>query len=123
FYVPETHYSRGSRGEHTDLVTFYNVETLSPVAEVVIPPRRAQNSMPIGNAAISDDEDFIAIFNMMPAQSISIVDIKHRRFVEEIDTPGCSLVYGAGKHRFMMLCGDGSLMFVLLNDDGTLKDK
>src|SRR5690606_1374583 len=46
FYVPETHYSRGSRGEHTDLVTFYNVETLSPVAEVVIPPRRAQNSMP-----------------------------------------------------------------------------
>src|SRR5690606_32077381 len=85
--------------------------------------RRAQNSMPIGNAAISDDEDFIAIFNMMPAQSISIVDIKHRRFVEEIDTPGCSLVYGAGKHRFMMLCGDGSLMFVLLNDDGTLKDK
>lgn len=123
FYVPETHYSRGSRGIQTEVITFYDVETLKPTAEVIIPPKRAQNSMPIGNAALSDDEEFIAIFNMMPAQSISIVDIKKRRFVEEIDTPGCSLVYGAGKHRFMMLCGDGSLMFVSLNADGTLKDK
>jgi methylamine dehydrogenase heavy chain len=123
FYVPETHYSRGSRGVHTDIVTFYNVETLSPITEVIIPPKRAQNSMPIGNATLSDDEEFIAVFNMMPAQSISIVDVKKRRFVEEIETPGCSLVYGAGKHRFMMLCGDGSLMFVSLNTNGTLKDK
>jgi len=123
FYVPETHYSRGSRGEHTDIITFYDVETLSPITEVIIPPKRAQNSMPIGNAALSDDEQFIAVFNMTPAQSISIVDVKKRRFVQEIDTPGCSLVYGAGKHRFMMLCGDGSLMFVSLNANGTLKDK
>lgn len=123
FYVPETHYSRGSRGERTDVVTFYEVETLSPSSEVMIPPKRAQNSMPIGNAALSDDEQFIAIFNMTPAQSISIVDIKRRRFVQEIDTPGCSLVYGAGKQRFMMLCGDGGLMFISLNADGTLKDK
>lgn len=123
FYVPETHYSRGSRGEHTDIITFYDISTLSPVAEAIIPPKRAQNSMPIGNAALSDDEQFIAIFNMTPAQSISIVDVKQRRFVQEIDTPGCSLVYGAGKHRFMMLCGDGSLMFVSLNANGTLKDK
>lgn len=123
FYVPETHYSRGSRGEHTDIITFYDVETLSPTTEVIIPPKRAQNSMPIGNAALSDDEDFMAVFNMTPAQSISIVDLKKRRFVEEIDTPGCSLVYGAGKHRFMMLCGDGSLMFVSLKPNGTLRDK
>jgi methylamine dehydrogenase heavy chain len=123
FYVPETHYSRGSRGERSDLVTFYDVRSLSPVAEVVIPPKRAQNSMPIGNATLSDDEQFIAVFNMTPAQSISIVDVKQRRFVQEIDTPGCSLVYGAGNQRFMMLCGDGSLMFVSLHADGTLKDK
>lgn len=123
FYVPETHYSRGSRGERADIITFYDVETLSPVAEVIIPPKRAQNSMPIGNAALSDDEQFIAVFNMTPAQSISIVDVRQRRFVQEIDTPGCSLVYGAGKRRFMMLCGDGSLMFVALNTDGSLKNK
>lgn len=123
FYVPETHYSRGSRGERTDILTFYDVSTLKPSGEVVIPPKRAMNALPIGNAGLTDDEAFAAIFNMTPAQSISIVDLHNRRFVQEIDTPGCSLVYGAGERRFMMLCGDGRLLFVSLNSDGTLKDK
>ena len=123
FYVPETHYSRGSRGERTDILTFYDVATLKPTGEVIVPPKRAMNALPIGNAALSDDEGFAALFNMIPAQSISIVDVKKRRFVEEIDTPGCSLVYGAGDRRFMMLCGDGRLLFVSLDKNGHLKEK
>jgi methylamine dehydrogenase heavy chain len=122
FYLPETHYSRGSRGERTDMVTFYETKTFKPVAEVIIPPKRAHNALPIGNAALSDDGSFIAVFNMVPAQSISIVDTQRRIFVEEISTPGCSLVYGAGRQRFMLICGDGALMFVTLNDDGTLQN-
>lgn len=121
FFVPETHYSRGSRGERTDVVTVYDALTLKPTAEVIIPPKRAHNALPIGNAALSDDERFIAIFNMVPAQSISIVDTRQRKFVGEIATPGCSLVYPAGDRRFMMLCVDGSLLFVSLKPDGHLQ--
>lgn len=121
FFVPETHYSRGSRGERTDVVTVYDARTLKPVAEVIIPPKRAHNALPIGNAALSDDEQFIAVFNMTPAQSISIVDTRQRKFVGEIATPGCSLVYPAGERRFMMLCADGSLLFVSLKSDGQLQ--
>ncbi len=123
FYVPETHYSRGSRGERTDVLTFYDSKTLSPTTEVIIPPKRAQNSLPNANATLTDDEQFLAVFNMNPAQSISIVDVKNRRFVEEIATPGCSLTYAAGKRRIMMLCGDGALLFVSLKEDGGLLDK
>jgi methylamine dehydrogenase heavy chain len=120
FYLPETHYSRGSRGERTDIVTVYETNTLRPIGEILIPPKRAMNGLPIGNAALSDDEQFLAIFNMTPATSLSIIDIHRRTFVEEIETPGCSLVYGAGTRRFMMLCGDGSLLFIKLKPDGTL---
>ena len=123
FYVPETHYSRGSRGERTDLVTFYESKTLKPTAEVIIPAKRAQNALPNANATLTDDEQFLAVFNMNPAQSISIVDVKNRRFVEEIATPGCSLTYAAGKRRVMMLCGDGALLFVSLKEDGSLQEK
>jgi methylamine dehydrogenase heavy chain len=123
FYVPETHYSRGSRGERADVLTFYDSKTLSPTSEVIIPPKRAQNSLPSANAALTDDEQFLAVFNMNPAQSISIVDVKNRRFVGEIATPGCSLTYAAGNRRIMMLCGDGALLFVSLKDDGSLLDK
>lgn len=122
FFVPETHFSRGSRGERTDAVTFYDTQTLKANGEVIIPPKRAHNSLPLGNAAVSDDDRFIAVFNMVPAQSISIVDIQKRKFVTEIDTPGCGSVYGAGALRFMLLCGNGDLMFVTLNENGTEKN-
>lgn len=117
-YMPETHYSRGTRGERTDVVTIYDGASLAPVAEVVIPPKRATNPLPNGNAAISDDERFIAVFNMTPTTSISIVDVERRAFVQEIQTPGCSLVYAAGERRFAMLCANGALMTVALDEAG-----
>ncbi len=120
-YVPETHYSRRSRGERTDVVTFYDLETLHPGGEVVIPPKRAINALPSANAALSDDGRFLAVFNMTPATSLSIVDVETRRFVGEIQTPGCSLVYAAGPRRFAMLCADGAALAVELDESGRLE--
>jgi methylamine dehydrogenase heavy chain len=122
-YVPETHYSRRSRGQRTDVVTFYDADTLLPTGEVVIPPRRAINASPLANAAISDDGRFLAVFNMNPATSLSIVDLAEQRFVEAIETPGCSLAYGAGERRFAMLCADGAMLLVQLDEAGHLAGK
>ena len=36
-YSSDTFYSRGSRGVRTDVVTIYSLQTLEPVAEVIIP--------------------------------------------------------------------------------------
>jgi methylamine dehydrogenase heavy chain len=117
-YLPETYYSRGSRGERSDVVTVYDVATLAPVAEVAIPPRRADVVHGVGLATLLDDGRFLAIYNFTPATSVSIVDVAARRFVGEIATPGCSLVYGAGPRRFLMLCSDGSLLLVTLDEGG-----
>jgi len=117
-WVPETHYSRGSRGQRTDVVTLYDGRGLAPSDEVLIPAKRAINVLPTGNAALSDDERFLAVFNMTPATSLSIVDLEQRRFAGEIETPGCSLVYGAGPRRFLMLCGDGAALLVELDAQG-----
>jgi len=118
FYLPETYYSRGSRGTRTDVVTIYRTRELAPVAEVEIPPKRAVNVLPVANSAISDDDRFLAVFNMTPATSLSIVDLQRRRFVQEIATPGCSLVYAAGPRRFLMICSNGSLLSVRLDERG-----
>jgi methylamine dehydrogenase heavy chain len=122
-YLPETHFSRGSRGERTDVVTFYDSRSLAPTAEVVIPPKRAMNILAVANASLSDDGRFLAVFNMTPATSLSIVDTQRRQLAGEIATPGCSLVYAAGTRRFLMLCADGSLLTVRLDDDGRLRSK
>jgi methylamine dehydrogenase heavy chain len=102
-YLPETYYARGTRGARTDVVTFYDGVTLQPVGEVEIPPKRADFTNAIGASALSDDGRFLAVFNLTPANSISVVDVEARRFVSEIATPGCSLVYPAGPRRFLLL--------------------
>lgn len=123
FYWPETFYSRGVRGERTDVVTIYDTASLAPVGEVVLPPRRAVNVLVSANAALSDDERFLAVHNMTPATSLSIVDLAERRLAAEIDIPGCALVYGAGDRRFLSLCGDGSWLAIRLDGRGAERER
>ena len=117
-YLAETYYSRGVRGERTDVVTVYDATTLEPLAEIPLPPHRAEYFP--GNAAnaLSDDGRFVAVFNVTPVTSLSIVDVQARRFVTEVATPGCSLVYAAGARRFLMLCANGDALTVTLDETG-----
>jgi len=122
-YSPETYFSRGVRGERTDVITFYDPQKLEPTGEVIIPSKRFA-AMPTNNySALLDGDRFLAVYNFTPAQSVSIIDVKERRFVTEIDTAGCALVMPSGDRSFMMLCGNGGLMTVTLNDKGELADK
>ncbi len=123
FYLPETYYSRGSRGDRTDVVTIYDARTIAPVGEVVIPAKRAMNVLPSGNTALLDDGRFLAVFNMTPATSVSVVDLRDRRFVGEVSIPGCARVYAGGPRRFFSLCAEGSLLAVTLDSRGRALEK
>ena len=117
-YVPATYYARRTHGERTDVLEIYDAPTLAWRAEISLPPKRATNAVALGHAALSDDDRFVAVFDWTTGQSLSIVDVEQRRFVAEIPTPGCSLVYAAGARRFFSLCGDGAALSVTLDDDG-----
>lgn len=122
-YSPETYFSRGTRGERTDLITFYDPRELKPTAEVIIPPKRFA-AMPTHNySAITDDDRFLIVYNFTPAQSVSIIDLKEQRLVGETETAGCALVMPAGDRSFMMMCGNGSLLMLTMNDRGEVTDK
>ena len=122
-YSPETYYSRGARGERTDVVSIYDPRTLEVKGEIVIPPKRHSGVPVPAYSGLSDDDRFLFIYNMTPAQSVSVVDVKERKFIEEVSTPGCALVYPAGDRRFNMLCGDGSILTVTIDDGGSLVSK
>ena len=122
-YSPETYFSRGTRGERTDVITFYDPRKLEPTGEVVIPPKRF-TAMPTHNySAITDDDRFLLVYNFTPAQSVSVIDLQQRRLVGETETSGCALVLPSGKRRFQMMCGDGSLLTVTLDDQGEVTSK
>lgn len=117
-YSVETYYSRGVRGERSDVVSVYDPASLLPVDEIALPPKRGTGASTRMHASITDDDRFLLVYNFTPAQSVSVVDLRARRFVGEIGTAGCVLVYPDGPRRFHMLCGNGDLLIVDLDDAG-----
>jgi methylamine dehydrogenase heavy chain len=122
-YSPETYFSRGTRGTRTDVVTIYDAVHLAPLGEVRIPPKRASIMAMIAGAVLTDDDRFLLIYNYTPAQSVTVVDTRARKFVGQIETAGCALVYPTGARSFFSLCGDGSLLEVSLTEQGTAKTR
>ncbi len=120
-YAPGSYYSRATYGERTDVLVFTDIETLAPVAEVVVPTKLAA----VFHRAVINPvgTDFIGLYNMTPAMSVSIVNVENRSFVGEISTAGCALVYPAPGRRFMQICGDGTLQLITLGRDGRETDR
>ncbi|HZT03971.1 MAG TPA: amine dehydrogenase large subunit [Steroidobacteraceae bacterium] len=117
-FSPETYFSRGTRGTRTDVVTLYDPVHLSPVGEIAIPPKRAANMPMMADSELTDDGAFLLIYNFTPAQSITVVDTRSRRFAGEVETPGCALAYPTGPRSFFSICADGALLDVHLDDAG-----
>ena len=118
FYVGETVHSRGVRGERQDLVAIYDFANLALEAEVELPPRRANTVINLGNSALTADEEFLLIWNQNPGTSVTVIDLDRRAVAGEIPTPGCALVYPDEARGFVMLCGDGKLLAVTLDEAG-----
>ena len=122
-YVAETFFSRHGRGgERTDLVAIYDPSTLSVIAEVGIPAKRLGGIPKRIAMQLTNDQNFALVYNFTPAQSVSVVDLEKRTFAGEIDIPGCSFVIATGERGFSSICANGTLLTVLLNKDGSLKD-
>lgn len=117
-YAVESFRARGNRGERTEIVSIVDTATLGVIDEVVIPPKVAPMSAINGSTALSDDGRFFAVFNLTPATSLSVVDVEQREFAGEISTPGCSLAYPAGDRRYLMICANGDLLTVAIDDSG-----
>jgi methylamine dehydrogenase heavy chain len=117
-YAAETHFTRTYRGDRTDVVTIYDAKTLMPTGEVKI-PNKIEALWFRHHIGLMGDGRHLAVFNMTPAQSISIVDVIDRSFDGEISTPGCSMIMPTGDREFLMICGDGTLQLIGLNNDGS----
>ena len=115
-YAAETHYTRRHDGDRSDMLRVYAHRTLAPVAEIALPNKIA--ALHDHYLGILSGGRYVTVFNMTPAQSVSVVDVADRRFVGEISTPGCALTLPAGERGFLMICGDGTLQWIGLDEDG-----
>ena len=117
-YLVDSYYSRLVRGTRTDVLTVVDMTDLTTKAEIQLPAKTA-TLLIRGHIGLLNDERHVAVFNMTPAQSVSIVDVAERKFIGEISTAGCAIVMPVELHSFLMLCGDGTLQLIELSTDGT----
>jgi methylamine dehydrogenase heavy chain len=122
-YMIDTFYSRAWHGTRTDAIEIFDASTLKYVAEVQIPPKRLLIVPKINTTGLSADGRFLYVANLTPSTSVSVVDIKARKFIGEIETPGCVQVLPAGDGKFASMCADGSLLTVGLDAAGKLKER
>jgi len=124
-YLATTHLSRSTRGERTDVLEVYDTQSLAFQYEVVLPPKRAQALNYRGLVRASGNGRFVLVQNATPATSITVVDLAQRKVAAEVPTPGCWGVLPAATHgtRFSMLCGDGTVATVTLDDNGQVVDR
>lgn len=110
--------SRGQRGERTDIVEFWDADTLSFKHEIVIPPKRAMALNYEGLLRLSADKRWLYVQNATPATSVTIIDLQAKAVVSEIPMPGCWGIYvpASRSDRFSSLCGDGTLATITLNN-------
>ena len=118
FYVAETYWSRGARGDRTDVITTYDAKTLNVAGEVVLPKGRFLVVPKKYNLRLSDDGHYLYSFNMDPAFGLSLIDIKANKYLGEIETGGCSLAYPTGNNTVASLCPDGSFAHITIDGAG-----
>jgi methylamine dehydrogenase heavy chain len=117
FYMADTFYSRGARGERTDVLTYYDSRQLASTGEVLLPDKRQLASPDSSSMAVTADGRFVLIANMTPATSVTVVDAPSRKVANEIAIPGCAEILMSGRRQFASVCGDGSLMTTQFDDN------
>ena len=117
FYAAESYISRGVHGERTDIVAIYDFDNLSPVAEIVIPNHMARLSVR-NHMGLMNNGRHLAVHNMNPGHSVSIVDVQDRVFIYEVSTPGCAVIMPVAESDFLQVCGDGTLQLIQLDLSG-----
>lgn len=116
-YAAESYYTRRHRGVRSDMLTVYDLKTLTPKAEIALPSKLASLSFRQYIGLLSDRRH-VAVFNLDPGQSVSVVDVKDRKFVGEVSVAGCALIMPVANRGFVSLCGDGSAQLIRLNRKG-----
>jgi len=123
-YVATTYLSRGSRGERIDVLEVHDTETLGFKYEVSLPPKRAQALNYRGLVSTTGNGQFVLVQNATPATSITVVHLQTRQVASEVPTPGCwGTLPAAQGARFSMLCGDGKVATITLNEQGQVQDR
>jgi methylamine dehydrogenase heavy chain len=116
------YYSRGQRGERTDIVEVWDADTLEFKYEIPISAKRAMALNYEGLLRLSANGRWLLSQNSTPATSVEVIDMQAKKSLGDVALPGCWGIYPSqsNPNRFSALCGDGTITTVTLDDQGAV---
>jgi methylamine dehydrogenase heavy chain len=123
-YGQSTYMKRIMYGDVEQVLQVYNVATLTPVKEIILPPKAAMVAAYTPLLEQSADGKFVYVQNATPATSVTVVDIAAGTVTQEVPTPGCWGIYPSLEgYKFSSICGDGTFASFTISQDGTTSEK
>lgn len=116
YYVAETVWTRRLHGTRQNFISVYDAHTLTLEGDIDIPGR-----ILVGNRerdfVVSDDGKTGYVYDFSPISSINVIDLVKRKFVKNVELPGCADLIPNQGVGVVSLCSDGSLASVNLTGD------
>lgn len=115
-YVLSHYMKRYTYGPVESAVQVFDINTLTQVKEIIVPNKAAHA---IGMPSLLEsnyDDSLIFVQNATPATSVTIVDKKLGKAINEIAIPGCFGIFPAkDTNKFSTLCSTGTIKSVTLD--------
>lgn len=115
-YVLSDYMKRYTYGPVESVMQIFEIKTLSPVTEIIVPNKAAKAIGMTQLIELSADEKLLFVQNATPATSVTVIDLQKNAVVSEIPTPGCYGIVAAQKgQKFSTWCGSGQFKTYVLN--------
>lgn len=116
-YIAESFFQRVTHGTRDDVLTVMDKATLTPTAEITLPG--TERAIVAGNLLeLTNDGELILLLNFTPASSVTVIDRKQRKVLNEVPIPGCTSIYPNGPRGFASFCANGTLASFVLGKGG-----
>lgn len=109
-YSADSYWEKHTRGRRSDYVVVRDARTLEVKADVPLPLGRFLIYTKKHNFEITPDGRYALSYNLVPASSASVVDLRERRYLGEVELPGCGLLFASAANRFSSICADGRMV-------------
>lgn len=115
-YAADTYFEKHTRGKRSDYVVVRDARTLNVQDDIPLPSGRLLVVSKKYDFGVTPDGRYGLSFNLAPRTAVSVVDLKSRQYVGDIDIPGCGLVFPQAPMRFTSICADGSVVTVTFDE-------
>jgi methylamine dehydrogenase heavy chain len=115
-YAADTYFEKHTRGKRQDFVVVRDARTLEVLKDIPLPNGRFLIVSKKYNFGVTPDGRYGLSYNLAPRTAVSVVDLKLREYVGDIDIPGCGLIFPQSPNQFTTLCADGSVATVTFDE-------